>query len=290
MSTLVALLITGVVLGSVLAILSLGFAVSYWPSQQFHFAYGSVFVAGSYALWYVSGKQGLPLVVGILASFAVSIVVGLICYFVFYRPLANEHSIFLTSFALSVLIQNLLQVFFSADPRSVPMPSSLTSTAFTISGASVSVFQIVEVVVCLGLWAAVEVFLRRARMGVGLRAISSNRYLTETVGIETGRLLAGSYVIGSALSTVAAVFFALDFGISPDSGTTPLFYAINAVLIGGVGSMTGAAIGGLLLGVVVNLGIWHIPSQWQIAIAFGVLFVILVFRPQGLLAKGARVT
>jgi branched-chain amino acid transport system permease protein len=286
MSTFLPLLVTGVTLGSVLAVLSLGFAISYWPSRHFHFAYGSVFICATYAIWYVAADRGWPLAIGIVAGGGVAVVVGLACYFVFYRPLRDEQTIFLTSFALSILVQNVLQILFSANPQAIQLPHFLAGRAFSLSAtAPVTVFALAEIVICLGIWALVELFLRRSRAGTGLRALSSDPFLTECVGIESRRLTALAYVIGSLLATVGAVFFALDYGLTPDAGTTPLFYAINAVLIGGTFSMTGAGLGGLLLGLVVNLGIWHLPSAWQTSIAFAVLFIILVVRPQGLLAR-----
>lgn len=286
MSTLLELLVVGLGLGSVLAVLSLGLAISYWPSRQLHFAYGAVYLSGSYAMWWLAEDQGLPLLLGFLVGLGVSVALCLLCYFAFYRPLADELTVFLTSFALAIVIQYTIQILFSPDPVRLETPGLFEGTALTIGSVTVSKFVLIEIAVCLAVWTAVELFLRRSRVGTGLRALASDEFLTETVGIQTRRLQAGAYALGAVLASVGAFFLAFDFGLTPGGSTTILFFAINAVLVGGTASMTGAALAGLLLGVLVSLATWQVPSQWQVAVAFVVIVVLLLVRPRGLLPRG----
>lgn len=285
MNTLPTLFAAGISSGAILAILALGFAVSYWPSRQFHFAYGGVFLVASYGLWWATTIAHMPFSLAVLVAGGAAVITSFLCYQLFYNPLHSENGVFLTGFALAIALQYLVQIVFSADPQGVQSPTTWIYNPISLGSIHFSGIQVIEAVTGFGAWLAVAIFLARSKTGIALRALSSDHYLTECVGIRVRRLLAMAYALGAVLVTIAAVIYAVDFGMNPASGNNPLFYAINGTLLGGLRSINGAALGGLLLGILTNVGIWLVPSEWQDGIAFGFLLVVLLFRPHGLLAQ-----
>jgi branched-chain amino acid transport system permease protein len=285
MKEFLTLLVNGVALGAIYAILAVGFAVSYWPSRQFHFAYGGVFLVVSYVAWWLADQLHWPFYAAVLAALAAGALVGLLAYRAFYKPLATEFGVFMTAFGLAIVIQNLLQIGYGANPETVATPGNSFQGSFDSSWISVSSLEIAQIAVCAVVVILVEVFLRRSRTGTAVRALASDRFLTECVGIDTGRLLIVVYCLGSVLAGIGAILLAVDVGINPGASQNPLFFAVNGVLLGGTRNITGAGLGGLLLGIVTSLAVWVISAQWQTTVAFGLVFVILIFRPQGLLAR-----
>jgi branched-chain amino acid transport system permease protein len=284
LTELFGLVVAGLVSGSIYALLSLGFAIAYWPSRHFHFAYAGVFLVASYAIWWAN-SLGLPFAVAAVVSVAFACFAGVLCYRIFYRPIENEFAVFLTAFALAIIIQNISQIAFSADAHVVSLPVAALGTTVTAGPFRATILQLVEIVVCVASTLAVIIFIRRSRTGVAIRGLISDQYLTECVGIDAGRLLIVVYALGSGIAAIAAILLSLDVGINPTSGTNPLFFAINGMLLGGRRNIVGAPLGGFLLGMLVSLAAIEVPAEWGTSVAFGLLLIGVLVRPQGLLGR-----
>lgn len=278
-------LVNGLVFGSVVGLLSLAYAISFWPSRQFHFAFASVLLAVSYAVWFTSGPLGWPpIAVGVIAALT-AIGVGVGVHRFLYRPLVDPSAVLLTALGFTLAFQNVINLVFGTAFHGLKQSEFSTTVVALPFDIYVAMVQIGGVVVCLSVAIALIVFIRRSRVGIAMRALSSDPFLTEAVGIDANRMNIYAYALGSAAATIAMLFIIFDVGVNPDVGTNPLFYALNGVIIGGFRSFGGAFLGGLLLGVFMNIGIWQLPSQWQTTIAFGLLLIVVIFRPNGLFGR-----
>jgi branched-chain amino acid transport system permease protein len=277
----------GIIYGSLVGLLGLGYAISFWPSRHFHFAFSSVLLAAIYGLWYTSDTLGWPAPVAALVSVTAAMVVGVGVYRLVYRPLRDGGGVLLSALAFTIVFQNLLVLTLGSAIHRIPQ-APITNEAIELPlDIHISVVQVAGVITSVVLAAMVIVFLWRARFGVAIRALSSDAFLAETVGIDADRLTTYVYALGSAIAAVAVMFLAMDGGVNPDAGTTPLFYALNGVIMGGARNFVGAFGGGVLLGLVMNVGIWQLPSAYQTTIGFGLLMLVAVFRPNGIFTRRA---
>jgi branched-chain amino acid transport system permease protein len=278
------LLVDGIATGMIYALLSLAFAVSYWPSNQFHYAFAGVFVVVVYTYWWLSSDIGIAWYLAGIAACVAGAILACLCFLLFYRYVASEFGVFLTGFGLALILQSLIQLQFGPDPKTDPMPGTLTKS-FTALDATITTYQVVEVTVSLILIGGTLLFLRKARMGVAMRGLATDEYLAECVGINKVRLLIGVYTLGAVLATIAGILLVIDTGLSPAAGNQPLFYALTGVLIGGTRNYLGAALGGLLLGLLSSLAVYYFATEWQITVSFAFLLLLMVVRPQGLMGK-----
>lgn len=287
MSTFLRFLADGLALGGVIGIWSLGFAFSYWPSRQVHFGYAAVILVASYGYRQGVVNAHAGPIGGLIIGLAAAAAAGLLCYVLVYRTIRLQLSVFLAGFAILVLAENAVQLGVSADPLNVAMPFAWMGSTVDLSGVRVSGLQFVEFGAFLVVWAVVVVVAMRTKVGTQLRSIASNRYLADCTGIPVERRIKQAYIIGSVIGAIGSILYTIDQGgVSTTMAETPLFFALNGVLIGGELSISGAAIGGFLLGVVLDVGVWKLPTSWQTSIAFVLLALIISIKPRGLLAKG----
>jgi branched-chain amino acid transport system permease protein len=285
------LLANGLSNGAHYALLGLGFGLIFTTTRIVHFAYGPVFAISAFAAWLPVAVVGLPLPVGVVLAPLVAAVAGALIYWLAYRPFErrgmSSHSVLILSLGLSIVLESLLTLVFGPNIHTVP---DFSPPIFILGPVFLTGLQVGEIVAVLCVAGALLLFLRQTRYGQAILALSDDRDMARIVGIDTDRVSVIVFALGSAVaavSAVSAVFTLLNEGATPSMGFNPVFVAFVVAVVGGLGSIPGSILGGFLVGLVESLGLWKVPTEWQNSIAFVLLFVVLLVRPQGLFA-GAR--
>lgn len=283
MDLFLQLLVNGVINGSHYALLGIGFGLIFATTRIVHFAYGPIFTFAAYVGWYVAGSLGLPVWLGLLAAIAAGLALGLLSYVLIYRPLELNNAPVLVpliaSLGLYIVLENLVGIIFGTGVRVVEDLDTGIYFLGPVFFTSIHLWQVASLVVIGGALAA---FLRLTRYGKAILAMTDDPDMARVIGIDTFRIALLVFAIGSAISAVPAVLILLKDGASTHMGFSAVFLAFVAVIVGGVGSLKGAAVGGFLLGLVQSLGLWQIPTEWQSSIAFVVLYLMIMLRPEGL--------
>ncbi len=287
MDLLLQLLATGLVVGSLYALCALGWGLIYGTTLHFHVAHGAVFSLAAYFAYVGQKLLHLPLAVAVVAAILAAAAAGLLIDLLLYQQLerrgAFRTSLFIASLGLLILTENLLAIVFTPDP--MRMDIGVLDTSLIIGPVFVTYLHVLTVVLAIGGYLALVVFLKRSRWGQAIRAVSSSPEMARTVGIDLKRVHLLTYAIGSALAAPAGILVAMDVGAEPFRGTRFVLLASVAVIMGGIGSIPGAMLGGLFLGLLENVGIWQLPSEWQSAISFGVFLLFIVLRPRGFFGR-----
>ncbi len=283
MDLFLQLLFNGIVNGSHYALLGVGFGLIFATTKIVHFAYGPVFAAAAYAAWWAAAVAGLPIPVALLFAVVAAVVLGIACYGLVYRPIQSRGApglvVLISSLGLFILIENLIGVIFGAGNRVIPDLSYGIFFLGPVFFTSIHLWQVASLAILGG---GLFAFLKYTRFGKAIVAMTDNREMAEVIGIDTQKMAIAVFAIGSALSAVPAVLILMKDGATAHMGFIAVFMAFVAVVVGGIGSIRGAVVGGFALGMVESLGLIRIPTEWQASIAFVVLFLILVVRPQGL--------
>lgn len=287
MDLLLQLLATGLVVGSLYALCALGWGLIYGTTLHFHVAHGAVFSLAAYFAYVGQKLLHLPLAAAVVAAILAAAAAGLLIDLLLYQQLerrgAFRTSLFIASLGLLILTENLLAIVFTPDP--MRMDIGVLDTSLIIGPVFVTYLHVLTVVLAIGGYLALVVFLKRSRWGQAIRAVSSSPEMARTVGIDLKRVHLLTYAIGSALAAPAGILVAMDVGAEPFRGTRFVLLASVAVIMGGIGSIPGAMLGGLFLGLLENVGIWQLPSEWQSAISFGVFLLFIVLRPRGFFGR-----
>ena len=281
-------LINGLHIGSIYALIALGYTMVYGIVKLINFAHGDIIMVGAYICYCVTNYLGLPPIVGVLASMAVCTVLGIIIEGLAYKPLRGTPSlaVLITAIGVSYFLQNAAQLIWSSSPKSF---TSIVSSikpfhlfgSLTITG-EVLVTVAASVVIMLGLtW-----FTGSTRIGKSMRAVSEDRDAAQLMGINVNKTISITFAIGSALAAVAGVLMCSSIPVlMPTTGSMPGIRAFTAAVLGGIGSIPGAMLGGVLLGIIETFAKAFLSTQFSDAIVFGVLIVILLVKPAGLLGK-----
>ena len=281
-------LINGISLGSVYAIIALGYTMVYGIARMLNFAHGDIIMVGGFTVFTIVTTMGGSPVVGILASVVVCTVLGVTIERVAYRPLrdASPLAVLITAIGVSYLLQNVALLIFGSNARQ--FTSVITVPALKLAGGklSISSVTIVTILSCIVIMAALMTFINKTKMGQAMLAVSEDRGAATLMGINVNRTISVTFAIGSALAAVAGVLLCSAYpSLSPYTGSMPGLKAFVAAVFGGIGSIPGAFIGGILLGIIENLAKAYISSQLSDAIVFSVLIIVLLVRPTGILGK-----
>ena len=281
-------LINGISLGSVYAIIALGYTMVYGIARMLNFAHGDIIMVGGFTVFTIVTTMGGSPVVGILASVVVCTVLGVTIERVAYRPLrdASPLAVLITAIGVSYLLQNVALLIFGSNARQ--FTSVITVPALKLAGGklSISSVTIVTILSCIVIMAALMTFINKTKMGQAMLAVSEDRGAATLMGINVNRTISVTFAIGSALAAVAGVLLCSAYpSLSPYTGSMPGIKAFVAAVFGGIGSIPGAFIGGILLGIIENLAKAYISSQLSDAIVFSVRIIVLLVRPTGILGK-----
>lgn len=288
----ISYLINGVSLGSVYAIIALGYTMVYGIAKMLNFAHGDVIMIGGYTVLIATSSMGMPPMAAVLLAVAVCTVLGIVVERVAYKPLRNASSnlaVLITAIGVSYLLQNIALLLFGANTKSftsvvtVP-PLKLADGQLIISGET-----IVTIITCIIIMIALSLFIKKTKAGQAMRAVSEDKGAALLMGINVNGTIALTFAIGSGLAAIAGVLLCSAYpSLTPYTGAMPGIKAFVAAVFGGIGSIPGAMIGGILLGIIEILGKAYISSQLADAIVFAVLIIVLLVKPTGILGKNIQ--
>ncbi|MCD8198499.1 MAG: branched-chain amino acid ABC transporter permease [Lachnospiraceae bacterium] len=282
----------GISLGSVYAIIALGYTMVYGIAKMLNFAHGDVIMVGAFVILTAITKAGLSPAVSILLGVVFCTVLGITIEMVAYRPLrkaASKLAVLITAIGVSYLLQNLALLIFGADAKSfvtvIDVPSlSLFDGQLTIKGIA-----IVTILACIVIMIALTWFVKRTKPGHAMQAVAEDQDAARLMGINVNATISLTFAIGSGLAAIAGLLLCSMYpSLSPYTGSMPGIKAFVAAVFGGIGSISGAMIGGLLLGIIEIFGKAYISSQVADAIVFAVLILVLLIKPTGLFGKNIQ--
>lgn len=284
----IAYLINGISLGSVYAIIALGYTMVYGIAKMLNFAHGDVIMIGCYVVFTtMSGLQMNPFA-SLILSVVICTVLGIVIEKVAYKPLrkASPLAVLITAIGVSYLLQNLALLVFGADTKSFSSVITLPSLKLADGELVISSVAIVTVLVCLVIMAALMLFIKKTKAGRAMLAVSEDKDAAQLMGINVNGTISLTFAIGSGLAAIAGVLLCSAYPtLTPYTGSMPGIKAFTAAVFGGIGSVPGAFIGGILLGIIEIFGKAYISSQLSDAIVFAVLIVVLLVKPTGILGK-----
>ena len=283
-------LINGLSLGSIYAIIALGYTMVYGIAKMLNFAHGDVIMVGAYVAFCGMQYWGIPTVPAILIAMAVCTVLGVTIEGLAYRPLrqAPGLAVLITAIGMSYLLQNTALMIWGANPKSFPS-TFINSGNLSLFGLTIPVSTLITILTSVVIMTALTVFTSRTKMGKAMRCVSEDRGAAELMGINVNRTISVTFAIGSALAAIAGVLLCSSYPIlQPTTGSMPGIKAFTAAVFGGIGSIPGAMLGGILLGVIEIFGKAYISTELGDAIVFAVLIIVLLFKPAGLLGKPMR--
>ncbi len=279
--------INGISLGSIYAIIALGYTMVYGIAKMLNFAHGDVIMVGAYVCFFMTSRYDMPAVVGILLSMFVCTVLGIVIERLAYKPLrqATSLAVLITAIGMSYFLQNAAQLLWTSNPKvfkSVVGDGGIQLT----EGLYVSHVTLVTIAVCVVIMIALTIFTGKTKMGKAMRACSEDKGAAQLMGINVNTTISITFAIGSALAAIAGVLLCSAYpNLVPTTGSMPGIKAFTAAVFGGIGSIPGALIGGILLGIIEIFAKAYISTEISDAIVFAVLIVVLLVKPTGLLGK-----
>ena len=285
-------IITGLSLGSIYAIIALGYTMVYGIAKMLNFAHGDVIMVGAYVCFFATASFGLPPLAGIVLAMILCTVLGIVIERLAYKPLRQAPSlaVLITAIGVSYLLQNGAQLLWGASPKSFPM------NFFNIGGENgialfggelkISYVAIVTVLACVVIALVLTLFTGKTKLGKAMRACSEDKAAAQLMGINVNSTISMTFAIGSALAAVAGVLMCSAYPtLMPTTGSLPGIKAFTAAVFGGIGSIPGAFLGGILLGLIETFTKAYITTDLSDGIVFGILIILLLLKPAGLLGK-----
>ena len=280
-------LISGISLGSVYAIIALGYTMVYGIAKMLNFAHGDIIMIGGYVSFVAVSSLGLTPWIAMVIAMAVCTLLGVLIERFAYKPLrqATSLAVLITAIGVSYLLQNAALLIWGANPK---VYTPIISGTLNLFGGklSVSYISLLTVAACIIIMIALTVFTSKSKLGKAMRACSEDKGAALLMGINVNRTISLTFAIGSALAAIAGVLLCSSYPtLMPTTGSMPGIKAFTAAVFGGIGSIPGAFIGGILLGVIEALAKAYISTQLSNSIVFAVLIIVLLVRPVGLLGK-----
>ena len=291
MTLFLSYLINGISLGSVYAIIALGYTMVYGIAKMLNFAHGDVIMVGAYVSYCATQYWGFPPLLSVLVAMLVCTALGVLIEGLAYKPLRQAASlaVLITAIGMSYLLQNLALLIWGAAPKSFPSLLKLGSLTFFDGQLIISGAAMVTVLANIVIMVALTLFTGKTKMGKAMRCVSEDKGAAELMGINVNRTISVTFAIGSALAAVAGVLLCSSYPtLMPTTGSMPGIKAFTAAVFGGIGSIPGAMLGGVLLGVIEILGKAYVSTELGDAFVFAVLIVVLLFKPTGLLGRQVR--
>ncbi len=280
-------LISGISLGSVYAIIALGYTMVYGIAKMLNFAHGDVIMVGGYVSLLAMTSLGLPTWAAILLAMVVCTVLGVIIEGLAYKPLRSAPSlaVLITAIGVSYFLQNSALLIWGANPK---VYSPIIEGTFKLFNGKlpISYISMLTVLVCIVIMIGLTIFTSKSKMGKAMRACSEDKAAAQLMGINVNKTISLTFAIGSALAAIAGVLLCSSYPtLMPTTGSMPGIKAFTAAVFGGIGSIPGAFLGGILLGIIESLAKAYISTQLANTVVFAVLIIVLLVRPAGLLGK-----
>jgi branched-chain amino acid transport system permease protein len=285
MGIIVQLFLNIVIDGAIYALVALGFNLIYSTARFFDLGYGAIMVAAGYAMFYLYDTLGL----GFLPSFLLAVffagALGFVIEKLVYRPLrkrkATSTALLIASLGVLTVLQAIIAILFTSQYQTLFRAAS-SERIFSVFGGAITQTQTLMLAASVVIMLILGFVLRYTLFGKAVRAVADDEEVSQIVGINSERLIGLLFFIGAAIGGVAGIATGFDTGLEPTIGLTLLLKGIIAAIIGGIGSAFGGVIGAFILAIVENTGVWYLSTEWRDAIAFAVLTLFLIFRPQGL--------
>ena len=281
-------LINGISLGSIYAVIALGYTMVYGIAKMLNFAHGDVIMIGAYVVYLASVKAGLHPLIAVVVSMIACTILGITIEKIAYKPLRQSTSlaVLITAIGVSYFLQNMALAIFGANPINFTSVVSVPAIKLFDGQIVISGEASTAIVVSLLIVIALSFFIKKTKSGKAMLAVSEDKGAAQLMGINVNQTISLTFAIGSALAAVAGALYCSAYPIlSNTTGAMPGIKAFTAAVFGGIGSIPGAMIGGILIGVIEILGKAYISTQLADAIVFGVLIIILMVKPTGILGK-----
>ncbi len=279
-------LINGLRTGSIYALISLGYTMVYGIAKMINFAHGDIIMVGAYTIYITVALLKLPIPLAVILTMAFCATLGVLIERVAYKPLRNAPplAVLITAIGVSFFLQSAALLIFNATP--IPFQSIIDFPSITFLGITISGITIVTLVVTVICMVSLTLFVHKTKAGSAMRAVSEDKGAAQLVGINVNRTISMTFAIGSFLASVAGILYISQYQtLRPTMGALPGIKAFVAAVLGGIGSIPGAMIGGIILGIVESLSKAYISTELSDAIVFGILVVVLLVRPSGLMGK-----
>lgn len=281
-------LISGISLGSVYAIIALGYTMVYGIAKMLNFAHGDVIMVGAYICFFATMRYGMHPIIGVLLSMIVCTLLGIVIDRLAYKPLrqAPALAVLITAIGMSYFLQNSAQLLWTSSPKVFQSVIGNGSIKLFDGALSISYVTLVTIAVCIVIMIGLVLFVNKTKIGKSMRAVSEDKGAAQLMGINVNTTISLTFAIGSALAAIAGVLLCSAYPtLTPTTGAMPGIKAFTAAVFGGIGSIPGALIGGILLGIIEIFAKAYITTQLSDAIVFAVLIVVLIVKPTGLLGK-----
>jgi len=283
--TFVYLVINGLQLGSIYALVALGYSMVYGIVKLVNFAHGDIIMVGAYCTWYLMSRFSFPAWLAVFGAVVFCSLLGMLIEKFAYKPLrkAGRLSLLVTAIGISLLLQNTVQLIFTANPR---MFTNIFTGAVTVGDRQFSTAMIVTIVVSSILMGGLTLLVKKTTIGKAMRAVSEDNETAQLMGINVNTTISFTFALGSGLAAMGAVFFCCSYSqIQPTMGAMLGLKAFVAAVLGGIGSMPGAMFGGLCIGIAESLTKGYISSKLPDAVVFGILIVVLLIKPSGIFGR-----
>ena len=281
------LVANSIIAGAIYMMIALGFNLIFGTAKFFDIGYGSLIAVGGYSVFLLYKKLGLGLPLSMILAIFFTGFIGFLINIFIYKKLrkrkASNMVLLVASLGVLTVIQAIIAMIFSSQFQTLSIGGA--GRGFEIFGAFITEFQLIIFVTGLLIAIILSVVLKKTLFGKAIKAVTDDEEVSKIVGINTDKIIGAVFFIGSMIAGLAGIFIGFDTGIEPTMGMSLLLKGVIASIIGGIGNIYGGVLGAFLLGFVENFGIWKISGEWKDAIAFGLLIIFLIFRPQGILKR-----
>ena len=282
-------LINGISLGSVYAIIALGYTMVYGIAKMLNFAHGDVIMIGSYVIFAIVSMASMPVWLGIIISIVACTVLGITIEAIAYRPLRQASSslaVLITAIGVSYFLQNVALLIFGANTKAFSSVVTIKALSFADGAITITGETVVTIISCIVIMVVLTLFVNKTKAGQAMLAVSEDKGAAQLMGINVNGTISLTFAIGSGLAAIAGMLLCSSYpSLTPYTGSRPGIKAFVAAVFGGIGSIPGALIGGIILGIIEILSKAYISSQLSDAIVFLVLIIVLLVKPTGLLGK-----
>ena len=282
----------GINLGSIYAIIALGYTMVYGIAKMLNFAHGDVIMVGAFVILTAITKAGMSPLLSVILGVVVCTVMGVVIEMVAYRPLrkaASNLAVLITAIGVSYLLQNLALLIFGADAKSFVTVINVPNVTLFDGQLTIKGITIVTIITCLIIMVGLTLFVKKTKPGRAMQAVSEDKEAAQLMGVNVNATISLTFAIGSGLAAIAGLLLCSAYPtLTPYTGAMPGIKAFVAAVFGGIGSIPGAMVGGILLGIIEIFGKAYISSQVADAIVFAVLIIVLLVRPAGLFGKNVQ--